>query len=909
VGLREVVSSIALRFVRTQPSRGERARGIDRWAKTLGGVIFNPDKLQADKGSGIYRTMVREEEVIKAALLLKKMVVLSPGWEVRPASDDGVDMQAKDLMDYAFDHMDGNVEGMLMAQMDALDIGHSVQEINAMFYERGPFAGKAGIKSVKSKPGETFKYELDDFGNLKPDGLRQFDKMNLGGKGEPMPIDKFMLWAYQGTPSNPYGISDLQPAYRSYFAKKLITAFWSIHLEKFASPTPVGKHRPGADQGEKDDVLSFLKNLHHNNALVVPEDWEVEFLERTRQGRAEYNEAVQYHNLMMARAILLPSLVLDTQTRGAHVTASKQFEAFLLVCQWVQQALEDVVNDQLISRIVDWNLDVIEYPRFAFKPFPNENLGDIMKAFQMGVQAKIVNPKETFLREMLGWPEPEEDLEEDPEPTPTVPPQSQPRPTNGGGIREEPKGTPDEEEVRARRMLDKIITLVGQEAKGGSILDPPNPEFPPSIGGGFGGVPPTGDALGAERVAEIETIAQVTIQSMLFLRNEFSTPDFVLGWLQSNDVRSDVDVALLQQDRRFWVVVLRSSTEFIPNTLERVKVDKGVVALVGKPREQGFSSNVQIYQERLRTLPARGLSPVERKVAFPALARQWDSEEEKWTMRLGEVIKVQQREFLADLGARGFLDKSSNTGIQALKLPRVQRFRSTINEMLATAVFLGAIQARKEIERALGQRLTLKRVTGINFAELPAGHASVAREFGKKVPIPTDLLVQYNRASFTIAGELSEDLLTKAKGILDRAIRRGTPRRVVEQQLADLFRRYIPSSADELLRADRLANIVRTNFSEAFNTGRNNFFHDPDVWVHIEAFSYSAVMDDRTTDICESWQGTTVRKDDPRYAEMNPPNHYQCRSVWVPVTVKEKFRATDRNKVTRLPSPAAGFEN
>ena len=47
---------------------------------------------------------------------------------------------------------------------------------------------------------------------------------------------------------------------------------------------------------------------------------------------------------------------------------------------------------------------------------------------------------------------------------------------------------------------------------------------------------------------------------------------------------------------------------------------------------------------------------------------------------------------------------------------------------------------------------------------------------------------------------------------------------------------------------------------------------------------FSAVMDDRTTQICASKHGLVMRLNDPRLPEFIPPQHVHCRSMILPVT-------------------------
>lgn len=79
----------------------------------------------------------------------------------------------------------------------------------------------------------------------------------------------------------------------------------------------------------------------------------------------------------------------------------------------------------------------------------------------------------------------------------------------------------------------------------------------------------------------------------------------------------------------------------------------------------------------------------------------------------------------------------------------------------------------------------------------------------------------------------------------------------------------------------RLENIARTESVAAYNQGRLASFRDnPFVF----AVQFSAVLDNRTTDICRDRDGLILGLTDPRLEANIPPLHFQCRSTLVPIT-------------------------
>lgn len=100
----------------------------------------------------------------------------------------------------------------------------------------------------------------------------------------------------------------------------------------------------------------------------------------------------------------------------------------------------------------------------------------------------------------------------------------------------------------------------------------------------------------------------------------------------------------------------------------------------------------------------------------------------------------------------------------------------------------------------------------------------------------------------------------------------------------------------------RLENIARTNIADAVNQSRMALFQDPALKGFVEAFEYSAILDDRTTEICDRLHGR-IQVDWDSYA---PPNHFQCRSILIPVTQVDEWDGKE-DKIPSGLQPMKGF--
>jgi SPP1 gp7 family putative phage head morphogenesis protein len=145
---------------------------------------------------------------------------------------------------------------------------------------------------------------------------------------------------------------------------------------------------------------------------------------------------------------------------------------------------------------------------------------------------------------------------------------------------------------------------------------------------------------------------------------------------------------------------------------------------------------------------------------------------------------------------------------------------------------------------------------------------------------------------FWVSGVLRDDLTKRAQTILMQAIKNGEPLDETIEKLGDVFEPFVGRGVEpEVERPARLETIVRTNLTEAYNTARLAELHDSDLAPFVEGVRYSAILDSRTTEICEFLHDKVFRVDDPDLDRLSPPNHFNCRSVLVPVIVGEKVDA------------------
>ena len=372
---------------------------------------WNPDDLVSAKRMTVYEDMQLKDEQVKACLFLKKHAVLSSGFHIDIGEDTTEGEKQKRYLEYAFgDGMPGNFMRVMMGLQSAYAYGFSISEKVYQPFTSGPFAGMIGLKAIKTRPPDSFDGGLitDVHGNL-------IQIIQAGQSGTiDIPINKVVNYPYNSEFDNPYGNSDLRAAYRFYFAKDMIIKFWNIFLERFGMPLAVGSYEKGTGIKERQKFKKVIKNLQAKTGIIIPKNMEMNFLEATRKGEAGYKDAIQEYNKSIARSILIPDLMGFTDTKfGSRALGTEQGDVFSFILGFLKQELQEIVFEQIIRELIDWNFGPQEkYPKLVLNPLSEDNKNELTKLIIEAKEKGVIimsDDDEAHVREMLNLPKKRKD--------------------------------------------------------------------------------------------------------------------------------------------------------------------------------------------------------------------------------------------------------------------------------------------------------------------------------------------------------------------------------------------------------------------------------------------------------------------------------------------------------------------
>jgi phage gp29-like protein len=227
--------------------------------------------------------------------------------------------------------------------------------------------------------------------------------------GEPLPDRKFIVFTF-GSSDDPYGKGLGQKLWWPVWFKKNDIKFWLVFLEKFGSPTALGKYPPGIKPEKKAELLAALDAIQQETGIAIPDNMAVEFLEAQRRGTVDYEAMAKFMDAQISKAVLGQTATTEgTPGRLGSEEAQEEVRADILQADAGLQS--ECLNNSLIKWIVDYNFPgVTEHPKFWIRTEAEQNLKDLAERdkiilVDMGMGKRV---PESYISETYGIPLAEE---------------------------------------------------------------------------------------------------------------------------------------------------------------------------------------------------------------------------------------------------------------------------------------------------------------------------------------------------------------------------------------------------------------------------------------------------------------------------------------------------------------------
>lgn len=825
---------------------------------------YNPDILVTRRGLEIYDDMMVDEQV-KAVYTFRRDAVTARKWSLRYEESSTLAEAERErrvtLLTKILDQIDGSLTDAFNAILKAMRYGYSLTE---KVFDWRDIEGRAQycITQMQSKPLKTFYFECDQYGRIK--GFYQL----IGSTKNYLDLRKFVYYVHNPDEDNVYGRSELRAAYRSWYSKDVILRLWNLWMERMAGGF-LAVTRDAASAavvpGTPDyaALQAALSSITTTTSMLLPSGFNIQLI--SPNNTDQYEAALSWHDRAIAKSQLVPNLlgVSDQGAHGALAQSVTQLEAFAWTLANISQRLADCVNTQIIAELSFRNFGDYDAPKFAFSAVTDAQLQWIISSWKdlVGAKSLHVTPEdESHIRKILDFPGiSPEDIQalDDKAKQDQIDIAQASKPMQQGKSGQNFTFNPDEPRDEHGMWTATLDALSSGEGK----INPP------------GKVDDSGEGLDAPRYVADGSVGKV---QNIDVRAPHSQFDLQLD-------RARVEHYLKQKDLTPISLIKRNGRLHVWDGNHRlaaaiIRGDKTIKAVVHVASKAAQYSRHTHREPRIvsRAAFSRALMRVDFAVIDNLAEKISDNAHATVAGSMAKMLsKVLTEERVADK------EHISQFGFDAID---VAKLKAACRQTLTDAWTLGTNEATREMSRARKTRMA------------------------RKVTSTLDLATAYlDNNAFRMAGNLSDgarsiiqqELLNAIKGdksfsdtreaILDRLIRKGF---TDLKSVGEVFPEDVHQALSKALGGEGytgsdaayIDTLIRTNVFDSMNQARLESFRDPDLGDFVQALEYASVLDDHTTEICAELNGSTWSRDNPLWDTYMPPNHYNCRSVVIPIT-------------------------
>ena len=422
-----------------------------------------PEFISRQTAIQTYKKMIRSDASVRASLRAGKAPVLGGDFFVEPFDESEEAMVNAEFASFnTFNAPSIPWVRTLAEILTMLENGFSTFEAVYEQREWAPKITKAGanrrvyttLRKLAPRPAATIeRFAYDENGG--PLGLWQTvvqgpGKDNTGGgktKRVFIPIEKLLIFTFDGEGSNLEGESILRSAYPHWFYKTTLYKIDAIQKERHGIGVPDIEISAGASEEDTELAHRMGRNLRTNEFayIVRPPTLTVGFAELSGN-LVDALESANHHDNMIMKNILVQFLNLGIEgSGGGRAVGATAFDMFLKSMSFLANYICDCYNLYLYPRLIAYNFESDKFPKLSVK-----NIGE-SRDLQMWSAA---------VRQLMeaGGITADMPLEQHLRKTMDLPVKTEPRPET---VTEKPVDTPDPEgdpTTNGRNSPDRVRT-------------------------------------------------------------------------------------------------------------------------------------------------------------------------------------------------------------------------------------------------------------------------------------------------------------------------------------------------------------------------------------------------------------------------------------------------------------------
>lgn len=347
--------SVEMREIATTLDGRDITRGyVD--AMALQPTTDNILELRGGGNYDIYKQVLRDDQV-SSCFNQRQLAVCSKEFAVDAGGKSAKDKAAAAFIEEQLHHI--GWDRVTSKMMYGVFYGFAVAE--AMWARDSRFIV---LEQIKVRNRQRFGF----------DGANQLRMKTFANPdGELMPDRKFWHFTTGGDHDDePYGIGLGHWLYWPAFFKRNGIKYWLTFLEKFGSPTGKGTYPAGALPAERNKLLQALSAIATDTGIIVPEGMQIELLEASRSGTADYTALYDRMDRAIAKVVL--GQVGSTEgTPGKLGNDELQSDVRDDIIKADADLICESFNRSIVRWLTEWNFPGAAVPRVYRKCEPEED--------------------------------------------------------------------------------------------------------------------------------------------------------------------------------------------------------------------------------------------------------------------------------------------------------------------------------------------------------------------------------------------------------------------------------------------------------------------------------------------------------------------------------------------------------
>lgn len=856
---------------------------------------INLDDLAAKKGLGIYHKM-RLDEQVKAVVNFKRDAILSRGWTFEFDTESKLSDDEQKHRIRVFEKIIQLMPGSFIDALNNISIGREYgYSLTEKVYTVVEIDGKSqvGLASLRGRDPASFDFYVDPYGDL----IRC--EQVAAGQRIQIDLDKFIHYVHNPEFDVYLGRSDLREAYRSWYFKEQMIKFWGFYMEKLGGGFVIAKLTSESQitfgSPQYNALVAVLSSMKASGSILMPKGVEAEAVFPTNSDA--FDKAVSWHDLAIAKALLVPNLlgVSNNGGVGSYAQSQTQLDAFAWTVKADTDRLESCVNEQLFKDLGDQNWGDGDYPCFKFKPPTTDYSKWVLETWMKLITGKAVLPTvddEKRLRELLEMPPRNEDTELVVDPM------------------EEKKLDAEIEQGTMQKEHD-----LGEKAKDGDVKRGIDEDVQRA----------THPVLAAEKEKENKAKAEALAKGAKEKKEFAYNPDQERAndgkWTANGasermqdhierEINAENPIPALDILKEVYDVIGREKLPSKGVSKEAQNALRSVLTRLSKEhpgskqigiskKDHGEATRLLRWLDSLSTKmkqkpssPARdariSIASARERVDFAVIDRKQRSLGDQLAADMSITVARGVAQLLgSDEELAKLIDKdTSDIGMIEFSGITKGRLKTTATKSLQQAYAMGRQMASDELH---GMKVKRKMTNAAYFADLRKNameyFENQAFRMSGNIADGARSLIQQELQNSVKYGKSPKqtretiwDRLTR-KGFASREDVRGVETDQDVQKALDIL--WVD---DEEQAAHYLDTLARTSLFESMNEARYGEFKDPALDGFVVALRYSAILDERTTEICTALHDHVYETDSEVWNQYRPPNHFNCRSILVPIT-------------------------